>query len=137
MNKLVTIALIGIHLLSTPTNALSFRVGNVKKTYQTEVCKILTASGQLLLLYSPYDDGVTAWININGKDLVVKRKNTETLKRGKNSVSTYFGQNIKVVVEAKYLLRDSNGMFNQSMDKVVFSHNNESKIIQGKGFCDF
>ncbi len=137
MNKSLIIVLVCVNLFSTPSNALSFRVGNVKKTYQTEVCKILTASGQLLLLYSSHDDGVTAWININGKDLVVRRKNAEALKRGKNSVSTYFGQNVKVVVEAKYLLPDSNGLFNQSVDKVIFFHSNESKTIQGKGICDF
>jgi hypothetical protein len=137
MNKLVIILLISAVLFPVPTNAVSFKIGNVKKTYQTEVCKILTQGGQLLLLYSPYDNGVTAWVNINGNDLKLIRKNRKTIKRGKSSTVEYFNQGTRVVVESKYLHRDENGMFSQSIDKVIFVRNSESKTIQGKGFCDF
>jgi hypothetical protein len=123
-------------LIPIDVDAASYKVGNVKKRYQTEVCAISTPSNNIFFLYSPDDDGLTAWVNINNSDIRLKRRSVKIIKPRKHSITEYFAQGMKVVVDSKHLRTISDVLTtDESADKVTFIKNGESRVIQGKGVC--
>jgi hypothetical protein len=136
IKSLLGISIIITTLTPISTDAASYRVGSVKKRYQTEVCAILMPNSNMFFLYSPDDDGLTAWVNINNNDIRLKRKSMKVIKPRKHSISEYFGQGTRVVVESKHLRTISDALTtDESTDKVTFVKNGESRIIQGMGVC--
>jgi hypothetical protein len=132
-------------LIVTSANAASFRIGAVKKNYKTTFCGVLMPDSIRLstsretikgmVSYSPFDDGKYAWINIDGQDLMLKRKSVRVINK-RDKRFEYVGHGMIVVIESKYLQTNYGGMESEeSMNKVTFKRGQESKVVHSRGVC--
>jgi hypothetical protein len=135
--KLASTSLAVIFLfLSSPANARNFKIGAVKKSLQTDfVCASdLPGTKESVVLVDRGSD--SAWINIDGKDIMLKEANVQTIKSDKRVIYIYSNRNILLIVNSKHL-RTIEGALDtdEFLSTVTFKIGNISKTIKTKGYC--
>jgi hypothetical protein len=85
-------------------------------------------SNDTLILYS----GDTTWMNLNGRDIQLKRIKDRT--SGSTSIRVYKANNLQIRVESKSVTKNPNASLN-SKAMITISQNNRSKKIDAIGYC--
>jgi hypothetical protein len=122
-----------------------FRVGLVKKRFATEFCGSLFAvpnNNQKVILNIDRDDGRFSWININGKDVRIRRLSDQVTKHRNKIVKErmkYQGKDISIVVESTQIKNISGGEhgldYRTSRDRITITYRGESQTIMAEGIC--
>jgi hypothetical protein len=85
-------------------------------------------SNNTLVLYS----GETTWMNLNGRDIQLKKIKDRT--NGSTSISIYTANNLQIRVESKSVTKNPNATLN-SKAMITISQHNRSKKIEAIGYC--
>jgi hypothetical protein len=135
--KLKLVASTAIFLfLSNPAYAKDFQIGKVRKSLQTDVvCVSNLPNGKDTMVLVDRDSG-QAWINIDGKDIRLKKISTQVINPNKRSISKYRDGIITVTLDSKITRTTKDELqVDYLLEKITFKVDKKSKTIQTTGYC--